>query len=154
MTKEEFKTKKEELLSEIPKEFHLFVTALAWELGHTGWPQTINYMIMIIEDLKPAIKNYTTGCTCHHCMMVAVNDLDKRVRKMENNIFAVSKTVTIEEQLSMVQQAHRAGVEDGKKQAAQWVLDRFDAESKQYGVSPYLLDCIIEHTKKHFGLEE
>ena len=59
MTDEEYAKKQEELLEDIPKEFHSALSSMAYEDGHSsGYEECINILHGLVSDLKPAIEKY------------------------------------------------------------------------------------------------
>jgi hypothetical protein len=59
MTENEFYQEREELVMELPVEFHSAVNQMAWEHGHSaGYEEVINYLRELVSNLKPCIEKY------------------------------------------------------------------------------------------------
>jgi hypothetical protein len=61
MTNEEFAKKQDELLDQVPKEFHGALSYMAYESGHArGHDEVLSHLIDYIDHLKDSIENFGT----------------------------------------------------------------------------------------------
>lgn len=60
MTEKEFSQERDELLADIPQEFHSYISSQAYERGHSsGMEEVINYMKDIVSSIRQPIADYT-----------------------------------------------------------------------------------------------
>ena len=70
MTSEEYGAKQNELLKDIPEEFHSALCSMAYESGHSaGMEECISHLSGLISDLKPSIEKYTKRLTQQHSLV-------------------------------------------------------------------------------------
>jgi predicted lipase len=59
MNDEEFAKKEQELLDQVPIEFHHPIRTMAWEQGHSGGhSEILNMTIDLVHNLKPHINMF------------------------------------------------------------------------------------------------
>jgi hypothetical protein len=59
MTEQEYIKTKEEILSEVPPEFHTPMGIISWEKGHSyGYDEVILLLRNLVYEFKPYIKKY------------------------------------------------------------------------------------------------
>ena len=57
--KKAFELERQELLSSVPKEFHVFFTKTSWDYGHSyGYHQVICYLRDLLGDFNEALEDY------------------------------------------------------------------------------------------------
>ena len=58
---EEFERKQAQILENLPKAFHSFVSSYAWDQGHAhGYNEVLIHLETLVDGLVPAIKEYDT----------------------------------------------------------------------------------------------
>lgn len=59
-TNHEFERTQNELLAELPSQFHSYVSSEAWDRGHSsGFGEVIQHIRQMVDGLKPVIEKYT-----------------------------------------------------------------------------------------------
>jgi hypothetical protein len=60
MTEEQFRDQEDEILKDVPIEFHGPLRGMAWDQGHSaGFEEVIGDLREMVYRLKPAIAEYT-----------------------------------------------------------------------------------------------
>lgn len=79
MTAQEFYPKQEEMLKDIPKQFHGALAHLAWEQGHSsGFENVLCCLSDLIDDLKEPIKAYGDAVVAETTQQLAQKISDAR----------------------------------------------------------------------------
>ena len=67
MTATQFSEKQEEIIKILPKEFHEFVTAKAWDDGHAhGYEEVLTHLQDLVYGLSPAVAKFYENVTEAH----------------------------------------------------------------------------------------